>query len=60
MNINDKNNMTGVSSRKLAEMFFPDTEIKKEIKDEESLISIDKARQLIGFEPNHSVKEFYP
>ncbi|MGE5224904.1 MAG: NAD-dependent epimerase/dehydratase family protein, partial [Omnitrophica WOR_2 bacterium] len=50
--INDSRNWTGVESKLLAELFYPDVKVfKRELKDNETLVSIDKARQLIGYEP---------
>jgi nucleoside-diphosphate-sugar epimerase len=50
--INDSQNWTGLDSCVLAELFYPDVkQFKKELKGRETLVSIDKARQLIGFEP---------
>ncbi len=53
--INDSQNNTGVESRLLAELFFPDVKVfKKELAGTETLVSIDRARELIGFEPEYS------
>jgi NAD(P)-dependent dehydrogenase (short-subunit alcohol dehydrogenase family) len=53
--VNDSLNWTGVESHVLAELFYPDVkQFKKELKGRETVISIDKARQLIGFEPEFS------
>jgi nucleoside-diphosphate-sugar epimerase len=56
--INDSRNWSGVSSRVLAELFYPDVQsFKKEMVGDETLVSIDRARQLIGFEPEYSFGE---
>ncbi len=53
--INDSRNNTGVDSRILAELFYPDvTTFKKELTGDETLVSIERARRLIGFEPEFS------
>jgi len=53
--INDSQNNTGTESRLLAELFYPDVmAFKKELAGTETLVSIDRARQLIGFEPEYS------
>lgn len=57
--INDSHNSLGLESMTLAELFYPDAEIKQELVGTESLISLDKARKLIGFEPEYSVSRFY-
>lgn len=56
--INDRLNNTGVESKVLAELFYPDvTLFKKDLKGTESLVSIDRARVLIGFEPEYTFGE---
>jgi nucleoside-diphosphate-sugar epimerase len=58
--INDSHNATGIASEKLARVFFPEVGARKRpLEGTESLVSIDKARELIGFEPQHSVREWY-
>jgi hypothetical protein len=53
--INDSRNNTGIESKVLAELFYPDvTTFKKDLADHETLVSIDHARRLIGFEPEYS------
>jgi nucleoside-diphosphate-sugar epimerase len=53
--INDCLNWTGIDSAVLAELFYPDVKrFKKELRGTETVISIEKARQLIGFEPEYS------
>lgn len=54
--INDRVNYLGYESRTLAALFYPEvTQRKTDLPDKSSLISIDKARTLIGFEPEYSV-----
>jgi nucleoside-diphosphate-sugar epimerase len=56
--VNDSHNSTGVESRKLVEYCFPEvTEWKREVQGTESLVSIERARALIGFEPEHSIAD---
>lgn len=56
--INDSQNWTGVDSKVLADIFYPDVKsFKKELIGTESLVSIDRARALIGFEPEYSYGE---
>ncbi len=55
MFVNDSHNSTGVESKLVAELFYPDVkQFKKELVGTETVISIDKARALIGFEPEYS------
>jgi NAD(P)-dependent dehydrogenase (short-subunit alcohol dehydrogenase family) len=56
--INDSRNWSGVESKVLAALFYPDVKkIKKELVGDETLVSIDQARRLIGFEPEYSFGE---
>ncbi len=56
--INDSQNWTGVESRLLARLFYPDvTEFKQELTGFATLVSIDKARRMIGFEPEYTYGE---
>ncbi|MCP2046160.1 NAD-dependent epimerase/dehydratase family protein [Paenarthrobacter histidinolovorans] len=42
------------SSAELAAEVFPGVEVLKELGEHETMLSIDKARKLLGFEPEHS------
>jgi nucleoside-diphosphate-sugar epimerase len=42
------------SSAELAAEVFPDLPMRREVEGTETLLSIDKARRLLGFEPQHS------
>jgi nucleoside-diphosphate-sugar epimerase len=42
------------SSASLAAEFFPDVPVTKELGEHETLLSIDKARRVLGYEPEHS------
>lgn len=44
-------------SRELAAEVFPDTEIRRELGEYETLLAIDRARELIGFAPEHSWRD---
>lgn len=46
------------SSASLAAEVFPDVEIVREVDEHETLLSIDKARRLLGFEPQHSWRDY--
>ena len=49
-------NRTGVDSEGLLRLFFPDvTERKRPLHDRESLVSIERAQQLIGFNPEYAL-----
>ena len=58
---NDSHNITGVPSLELAALFFPESRLKKQaLGGTSSLVSIEAARALIGFEPEHSVARWLP
>jgi nucleoside-diphosphate-sugar epimerase len=45
------------SSAELAAEVFPDLPMRREVEGTETLLSIDKARRLLGFEPQHSWRD---
>lgn len=45
------------SSASLMAEVFPDVEIRKELGEHETLLSIDKARRVLGYEPEHSWRD---
>ncbi|MGI4894653.1 MAG: NAD-dependent epimerase/dehydratase family protein [Janthinobacterium lividum] len=45
------------SSAELAAEVYPGVEIRKELGEHETLLSIDKARRLLGYEPQHSWRD---
>src|SRR5690349_10123605 len=47
------------SSAELAAEVFPGVEIVKELGEHETMLSIDKARRLLGFEPVHSWRDVH-
>ena len=54
--VNDSHNATGIDSETLVQVFFPDVEARKHpLQGTETLVSIDRARTLLGFEPQYSV-----
>lgn len=54
--INDKHNSLRLESQMLAQLFFPQTrDWKKILKGSETLVSIDRAREIIAFEPEYPV-----
>jgi nucleoside-diphosphate-sugar epimerase len=57
--VNDRHNFVGIASETLAKVFFPDVDARKhELSGSESLVSVRSARELIGFEPKHSVEDW--
>lgn len=57
--INDSHNSAGVPTQKLVELFYPDVPLRRDLTGTESLVSIDKARELLGFEPEYSVSRWF-
>lgn len=58
--VNDSHNSVGVPSEKLAAYCFPEVRLwKRPLVGTETLVSIDKARALIGFEPEHSIERWF-
>ena len=54
--VNDRVNALGGDAQTMIRLFFPDThELKSDLSGSASLVSIDKARALIGYEPEHSL-----
>jgi nucleoside-diphosphate-sugar epimerase len=45
------------SSRELAAEVFPNVQLTRDVGEHETLLSIDKARRLLGFEPEYSWRE---
>ncbi len=44
-------------SAELAARCFPDVEVRREVSGTETLLSIDKARRVLGYEPQHSWRD---
>jgi UDP-glucose 4-epimerase len=56
-------NADSVMSRSTAELVaatFPEVEVRKELGRNESLLSIEKARRVLGYEPVHSWRDRSP
>ncbi|XAS66922.1 NAD(P)-dependent oxidoreductase [Micrococcaceae bacterium Sec5.7] len=49
----------GRSSAGLAAEVFPDVRVTKELGEHETMLSIDKARRLLGFSPEHSWRDYH-
>ena len=45
------------STASLAAEVFPDVEVRKELGEHETLLSIEKARRVLGYEPEHSWRD---
>jgi hypothetical protein len=42
------------SSASLLAEFFPDVEVRRELGEHETLLAIDHAREVLGYDPQHS------
>ncbi len=55
---NARDNWIGVESGLLAELFYPEVKTRKRpLVGAESLVSIERARRLIGFKPEFTMRE---
>ncbi|HSN37280.1 MAG TPA: NAD(P)-dependent oxidoreductase [Arthrobacter sp.] len=50
----------GRSSASLAAEVFPNVPVVKELGEHETLLSIDKAKRLLGYAPEHSWRNYHP
>lgn len=57
--VNDSHNSAGVPTATLVDLFYPDVPLTRPLEGTESLVSIDKARTLLGFEPEYSVSRWF-
>ena len=48
------------SSASLAAEVFPNVKVTRELGEHETMLSIDKARRLLGFAPEHSWRTYHP
>jgi nucleoside-diphosphate-sugar epimerase len=48
------------SSASLAAEVFPDVKVVKDLGEHETLLSIDKAKRLLGYVPEHSWRNYHP
>ncbi|TFG73126.1 MAG: NAD(P)-dependent oxidoreductase [Anaerolineales bacterium] len=54
--VNDSHNSVGIPTQELTAMCFPQVKTwKQQVLGTETLVSIDKARELLGFEPAYSI-----
>jgi nucleoside-diphosphate-sugar epimerase len=55
--VNDSENAAGIESETLAQLFYPEvTARKRPLRGADTLVSIDKARALIGYEPEYPIR----
>jgi len=57
--VNDDHNSAGIPTETLVEWFYPDVPLKRPLVGTETLVSIDKVRNLVGFEPEYSLSRWF-
>jgi nucleoside-diphosphate-sugar epimerase len=58
--INDSHNFSGIETETLVRLCYPEVKARKRpLEGTEALVSIDKARALLGFEPEYSVRDWH-
>jgi len=58
--VSDAYNAAGVESESLARLFYPEVKERRvALEGAQSLVSIEKARRLIGFEPEYSLRDYF-
>jgi hypothetical protein len=58
--VNDSENAAGIDSETLVQLFFPETtERTHPLQGAETLVSIEKARALIGYEPEYLIRQLF-
>jgi nucleoside-diphosphate-sugar epimerase len=58
--VNNSENAAGIESETLAQLFYPKvTARKRPLQGTETLVSIDRARALLGFEPEYPISQLY-
>jgi hypothetical protein len=55
--INDALNTVGLPSADLARLCYPESKVSPELAGEGSLVSIEAARRLIGYAPEHPMRD---
>jgi nucleoside-diphosphate-sugar epimerase len=57
--VNDSENAAGFESETLVQLFYPETTARTHpLQGRETLVSIDKARALIGYEPEYPIRDW--
>lgn len=57
--VNESENLAGVESELLIRLFFPEAARQRPLRGSEALVSIEKARRLLGFEAEYSVGRWF-
>jgi nucleoside-diphosphate-sugar epimerase len=56
-NVANPDMSVNISSAEVRERFYPGVEVRKEMGENETFYSIDKAREMLGFDPKHSWRD---
>jgi hypothetical protein len=54
----ESHNASGLPSSLLVELFYPQAAIRRPLQGDENLLSFERARRLIGYEPQHRLADF--
>jgi nucleoside-diphosphate-sugar epimerase len=58
--VNNSENAAGIASETLAQLFYPEvTARKRPLQGTDTLVSIDKAREVLGFEPEYPISQLF-
>ena len=57
--VNDRVNRVGIPSADLIQTLYPQVQVNHPLQGYESLVSIDKARSILGYEPEFSLERYF-
>jgi UDP-glucose 4-epimerase len=60
INLCDDHNQLGLPSRELAEVFYPSAVLEPGLSGTQSLLSVERGKRLLDFEPEYSVGRWFP
>src|SRR6476659_2448830 len=59
-NVANADMSVAATTQEIIERFYPDVEVRREMDRDETFYSIDKARDLLGYRPQHSWRDVLP
>ena len=57
--VNDRVNRIGIRSADLVRTLYPDVKLDRPLRGYETLVSIDRAKSVLGYEPQYSLERFF-
>ena len=58
--VNDSHNCIGLPANELAHLVYPEAELREiRLRGTTSLVDIDRAREILGFEPEYSLSRYF-